>query len=134
MGTVIVKRPPRRPAPAFPEGELVLDAPPTIPPPTGRAWGQAMMMLPMLAGSAAMALMFAGTGGAGSTLRWVTGGLFGLSAIGMLSTQLGSYSGQPSKQQMAGQRREYMRHLAQLRRRTRGAVRTQREAMFYRHP
>ncbi|MFG1920453.1 type VII secretion protein EccCa [Cryptosporangium sp. NPDC048952] len=134
MGTVIIKRAPRRPAPAFPEGELILDAPPAIPPPTGRAWGQAMMMLPMLAGSAAMALMFAGTGGAGSTLRWVTGGLFGLSAIGMLSTQLGSYSGQPSKQQMASQRREYMRHLAQLRRRTRTAVRTQREAMFYRHP
>ncbi|SHN03399.1 type VII secretion protein EccCa [Cryptosporangium aurantiacum] len=134
MGTVIVKRPPRRPAPGFPEGEIVLETPPAIPAPTGRAWGQAMTMLPMLAGSAAMALMFAGTGGAGSTLRWVTGGLFGLSAIGMLSTQLGSYSGQPSKQEMAAQRREYMRHLAQLRRRTRKAVRTQQEAMFYRHP
>ena len=134
MGTVIVKRPPRRPAPAFPEGELVLDSPPTIPPASGRGWGQAMTLLPMLAGSAAMALMFAGTGGAGSTLRWVTGGLFGLSAIGMLSTQIGSYSGQPSKQQMAAQRREYMRHLARLRRRTRSAVHAQREAMFYRHP
>ncbi|TQS43812.1 type VII secretion protein EccCa [Cryptosporangium phraense] len=132
MGTVIVKRPPRRPAPDFPEGELLLESPPTIPPATGRAWGQMMTMLPMLAGSAAMALMFAGTGG--GTLRYITGGLFGLSAVGMLGSQMGSYSGQPSKQEMAAQRREYMRHLAQLRRKTRNVVQAQREAMFYRHP
>ncbi len=135
MGTIIVKRPPRRPAPDFPSGEMILDPPPEIPQPTGRAWGQMMMMLPMLAGSAAMALMFAGQGGgSGNTLRYVTGGLFGLSAIGMLGTQMSGNSGQPSKQEMVAARREYMRHLTQQRRRARRTVTQQREAMFYRHP
>ena len=82
MGTVVVRRPARQPEPAYPSGEILLDAPPEVPPATGKAWGQMMMMLPMLGGSMAMALMFAGRGG--STLGYVTGGLFGLSAIGML--------------------------------------------------
>jgi S-DNA-T family DNA segregation ATPase FtsK/SpoIIIE len=135
VGTIIVKRPPRRPAPEFPSGEMILDPPPEIPQPTGRAWGQMMMMLPMLAGSAAMALMFAGSStGSGSTLRYLTGGLFGLSAIGMLGSQMTGNSGQPSKQEMVAARRDYMRHLTQHRRRARRTVREQREAMFYRHP
>jgi S-DNA-T family DNA segregation ATPase FtsK/SpoIIIE len=132
VGTVVVKRLPRRPAPDLPSGELILDPPPEIPPAGGRAWGQTMMMLPMLAGSGAMALMFAGT--RGGTLAYVTGGLFGVSALGMLGTQLMGNSGQPSKREMAAARREYMRHLAQQRRRARKTVRLQREAMFYRHP
>jgi S-DNA-T family DNA segregation ATPase FtsK/SpoIIIE len=132
LGTIVVKRPPRRPAPEYPSGELILAPPPEIPQPGGKAWGQMMMMLPMLGGSAAMALMFAGRGG--STLGYVTGGLFGLSAVGMLGTQLGGNSGQPSKQEMIAARRDYMRHLSQQRRKARRTIRRQREAMYYSHP
>ena len=31
MSTVVIKRPPRRPAPEIPTGELALDPPPEIP-------------------------------------------------------------------------------------------------------
>ncbi|MET0495344.1 MAG: type VII secretion protein EccCa, partial [Actinoplanes sp.] len=132
MGTVVVRRPARQPEPQYPSGEVLLEPPPEVPPPTGKAWGQMMMMLPMLGGSMAMALMFAGRGG--STLGYVTGGLFGLSAIGMLGSQLTGQSGGPSKQDMIQSRRAYMAHLSKQRKRVLKTVDRQREADFYRHP
>ncbi|SCL21570.1 DNA segregation ATPase FtsK/SpoIIIE, S-DNA-T family [Micromonospora nigra] len=132
MSTVVVKRPARQPEPEYPSGEVLLESPPEVPAPGGKAWGQMLMLLPMLAGSFAMALMFAGRGG--STLGYVTGGLFGLSAIGMLASQLTNNSGGPSKQEMLQKRREYMTHLSRQRRRVLRTVRRQREAAFYRHP
>ncbi|WP_326550390.1 type VII secretion protein EccCa [Micromonospora sp. NBC_01813] len=132
MGTVVIRRPVRQPEPEYPSGEVLLDAPPEVPAPTGRSWGQLMMLLPMLAGSVAMALMFAGRGG--STLSYVAGGLFGLSALGMLAAQLGNQAGGPSKQEMAQRRREYLAHLARQRRRVLKTVRQQQQAAFYRHP
>ncbi|GAB1640886.1 type VII secretion protein EccCa [Krasilnikovia sp. MM14-A1259] len=131
MGTVVVRRPARQPEPQYPSGEVMLDAPPEVPPPSGRGWGQIMMMLPMLGGSMAMALMFAGQ--RGSTLGYVTGGLFGLSAVGMLGSQLGQGGG-PSKQEMLQQRREYMQHLSKQRKKVLKTVEMQREAALYRHP
>jgi S-DNA-T family DNA segregation ATPase FtsK/SpoIIIE len=132
VGTVVVRRPARQPEPQYPSGEVLLDAPPEVPPPSGKAWGQMMMMLPMLGGSMAMALMFAGQ--RGSTLGYVTGALFGLSAIGMLGSQLTNQSGGPSKQEMLQQRREYMEHLSKQRQKVLKTVGRQREAAFYRHP
>jgi S-DNA-T family DNA segregation ATPase FtsK/SpoIIIE len=132
MATVVVRRPQRRQAPEYPAGEVLLDPPPEVPQPTGRAWGQMMMLLPMLAGSVAMALMFAGQGG--SPLRFATGGLFGLSAIGMLASQFSSHAGGPSKQQMLAMRREYMRHLEDGRRQVRKVIERQRAALVYRYP
>src|SRR4051812_25309194 len=82
VSTVVVRRPPRMPAPELPSGEVVLDAPPEIPRAGGRQWTQMLMSVPMMAGSGAMALMF--TGGASGPLRIVVGGLFGLSALGMI--------------------------------------------------
>jgi S-DNA-T family DNA segregation ATPase FtsK/SpoIIIE len=132
MGTVVVKRPGRRREPDYPSGEILLDPPPELPPPAGRAWGQMFMMVPMLAGSVAMALMFAGQ--RGGTMAYVTGGLFGLSAVGMLASQLSGHAGGPSKQEMLERRREYMHHLARQRRRVQKTIEQQREAVFYRNP
>jgi DNA segregation ATPase FtsK/SpoIIIE, S-DNA-T family len=132
MTTVIVKRPQRRPEPPYPSGEILLESPPEIPKPTGRAWGQMMMMLPMLAGSVAMALMFAGQ--RGGTFAYLTGGLFGLSTIGMLASQFGQHAGGASKQEMLQTRQEYLRHLAQQRRRAQKASEAQRRTLLFRHP
>ena len=132
MTTVIVRRPQRRPEPPYPSGEIMLEAPPEVPKPSGRGWSQVMMMLPMLAGSVAMALMFAGQ--RGGPFAYVTGGLFGLSAVGMLASQFGSHAGGASKQEMLLARQEYLRHLAQQRRRARRAAKQQRETLAYRHP
>src|SRR5688572_24880673 len=54
MGTIIVKRLPRRPAPEIPAGELLIDPPPEIPQASGGKWQQALMMLPMLGGTLSM--------------------------------------------------------------------------------
>ena len=131
VSTAVIKRPARRPAPEIPTGELAVDPPPEIPQATGRRWQQAMMVLPMLGGSVAMAMMF-GRGGGGA-YSYVVGGLFGISSLGMLATSFGS-NGSPKKAEMMAARREYLRHLSGLRRRVRDTASAQRVGLFYRHP
>src|SRR6266545_4873255 len=116
----------------------MLDAPPEIPAPgQNRAWMSTITILPMIAGAGAMALMMGGrynTGGVNSAFGYVVGGLFGVSMLGMMVTQILTQGGQPSKKEMIEQRRDYMRRLAQTRRTIRSNIRDQRQAMFYRHP
>ena len=131
MSTVVIKRPPRRPAPEIPTGELVIDPPPEIPQTTGARWQQLLMALPMLGGSVAMAMMF---GRGGGTYSYVVGAMFGISALAMLITTWGSAAGTPKKAEMMAARREYLRHLATLRRRVRQTAARQREGLYYRHP
>ncbi|RKN42740.1 type VII secretion protein EccCa [Micromonospora endolithica] len=131
MSTVVIRRPPRRPAPEIPVGELPVEAPPEIPPVTGGRWHQMLMVLPMLGGTVAMAMMFGRGGGAYS---YVVGGMFGLSSLAMLFTSWGSASGTPKKSEMMAARREYLRHLTGLRRRVRETAGRQRAGLYYRHP
>lgn len=133
MGTFIVRRQPRREAPELPSGEVVVDPPPEIPPDTGKNWQQVLMMLPMLAGAGAMALMFSRSGG-GGPMGYVLGALFGLSAVGMIAVGLMNQSGGGSKRERTAQRRDYMRHLASHRSNVKKTIRQQRTAMVYRHP
>ena len=131
MSTVVIKRSPRRPAPEIPTGEIAVEPPPEIPQHTGGRWQQALMALPMLGGSVAMAMMM-GQGRAGP-YSYVIGGLFGISSIAMLATGLGA-NGSPRKAEMMAARREYLRHLAGLRRRVRETAGRQRIGLLYRHP
>jgi S-DNA-T family DNA segregation ATPase FtsK/SpoIIIE len=128
---VVIKRPARRPAPEIPTGDLAVEAPPEIPQTTGGRVQQLMMLLPMLGGSVAMAMMFGRGGGAYS---YVVGAMFGVSSLAMLATSWGSASGSPKKSEMMAARREYLRHLATLRRRVRETAAKQRAGLFYRHP
>jgi DNA segregation ATPase FtsK/SpoIIIE, S-DNA-T family len=132
VGTVIVKRPPRRPAPELPSGEVILDPPPEAPQPTGRNWQRMMMIMPMGAGAAAMGLMM-GTQ-RGGALAYVAGGMYGVSILGMIAAQLANQGGGTSKREMIEARRQYMRRLSQLRASVRSTIERQREAMFYQHP
>jgi DNA segregation ATPase FtsK/SpoIIIE, S-DNA-T family len=131
VSTTVVKRPARRPAPEIPTGDVSVEAPPEIPPAAGGRWQQIMMVLPMLGGSVAMAMMFGRGGGAYS---YVVGAMFGVSALAMLATSWGSAAGTPKKAEMMAARREYLRHLATLRRRVRDTVTRQRAGLYYRHP
>jgi S-DNA-T family DNA segregation ATPase FtsK/SpoIIIE len=131
MSTVVIKRSARRPAPEIPTGELTVDAPPEIPQETSRRWQQAVMVLPMLGGSVAMAMMM-GNGRSGP-FSYVVGGLFGISSLAMLATSFGA-NGSPKKAEMMAARREYLRHLATLRRRVRETANAQRAGLAYRHP
>ena len=127
-----MRRQPRRDAPELPSGEVLLDAPPEIPPPGGKAWGQMLMVLPMLAGAGAMALMFSQR--SSGPLGYILGGMFGLSALGMVGMGLLSNTGGPGKKEMIQKRRAYMRHLSLQRRRVQRTAEAQRVAMYYRHP
>src|SRR3954471_13538889 len=131
MSTVVIKRSARRAAPEIPTGEIAVEPPPEIPQATGGRWQQAMMALPMLGGSVAMAMMM-GQGRSGP-YGYVIGGLFGVSSIAMLTTSFGA-GGSPKKAEMMAARREYLRHLAGLRRRVRETATRQRVGMLYRHP
>src|SRR5690606_9831671 len=90
-----------------------------------------LMMLPMLGGSVAMAMMF---GRGGGTYSYVVGAMFGISSLAMLITSWGSAAGSPKKSEMMAARREYLRHLATLRRRVRETAAKQRAGLYYRHP
>ncbi|GIJ78050.1 DNA segregation ATPase FtsK/SpoIIIE, S-DNA-T family [Micromonospora phaseoli] len=131
MSTVVIRRPPRRPAPEIPIGELSVQAPPEIPAVTGARWHQMLMVLPLLGGTVAMAMMFGRGGGAYS---YLVGGMFGLSSLAMLATSWGSASGTPKKSEMMAARREYLRHLKTLRRQVRQTAVRQRAGLCYRHP
>ncbi|WFE46044.1 type VII secretion protein EccCa [Verrucosispora sp. WMMD1129] len=131
MSTVVIRRPARRPAPEIPVGDLPVQAPPEIPAATDTRWHQLLMLLPMLGGTVAMAMMFGRGGGA---YAYVVGGMFGLSSLAMLATSWGSASGNPKKSEMMAARRDYLRHLATLRRQVRQTAERQRAGLCYRYP
>jgi DNA segregation ATPase FtsK/SpoIIIE, S-DNA-T family len=130
--TLVVNRRPRRPAPEIPSGELAVPAPPEIPQLSASRWGLLLTALPMLAGTVASAMMFAGH--QGGMYSYVVGAVFGISSLGMLATGFGSATGAPKKAEMMAARREYLRHLATLRQRVRQIADQQRTGLHYRHP
>src|SRR5215218_2049112 len=131
MSTVVIKRPARQPGPRLPSGELILDPPPETPAPGGRAWLTVLTTLPMIAGSAAMALLFSFQ--RPGPLGYLTGGAFGVSMLGLFVMQVFTQGGQ-SKREMIAARRTYMRHLSRQRRKVRTTIVAQRAAMTHRHP
>ncbi|GAA3734415.1 type VII secretion protein EccC [Plantactinospora mayteni] len=130
-GTVLFRRPPRQPSPPLPRGELVLEAPPELSEPLPRSLLQVLMLVPMVAGVAAMAILYSGRGG--GVLTYVVGGLFGLSMLGMAATSMGGGHGN-SRAEVDVQRRDYLRYLTQARRKARNAAAQQRTALLWRHP
>jgi DNA segregation ATPase FtsK/SpoIIIE, S-DNA-T family len=136
VSTVIYRRSPRQSAPPLPRGELALEAPPELADPLSRGFLPLLMMLPMVAGVAAMAILYSGrsTGSGGSNvLTYVVGGLFGLSMLGMAVGSFGMGQGN-RRAEVDAQRRDYMRYLAQVRRQARRAATQQRTALMWRHP
>ena len=133
MSTTVIRRPPRRPEPRWPTGELVLTAPPELPGESRRNVMRMFMILPMLAGAGAMAMMYSRFGG-GGPLGYLPGALFGLSALGMVVVVFSQQAGGKSKREMNNSRRRYLRQLSQQRRQVQQTITQQRRASFYRHP
>ncbi|HEY8473814.1 MAG TPA: type VII secretion protein EccCa [Natronosporangium sp.] len=132
MSTVVVKRLPRTPEPHWPTGEMVLQPPPELPGDARRNWGRLVMILPMLAGSAAMAMMYSGTGG--GRFGALPGALFGVSALGMIGMVFSQSAAGKGKREMIRERRRYLRQLSQQRLQVQRTIAQQRRATFYRHP
>lgn len=131
MSTTVFKRGPRRPAPQMPRGELLLESPPELPEQLPRGFGQLLMILPMVCGVGAMALLYAGR--TAGIVTWVAGGLFGVSMLGMAVGSM-SVGGGNKKAEVDAERRDYMRYLSQVRKRARRAAAQQRAALTWRHP
>ncbi len=91
-----------------------------------------MMVVPMLAGTVATALLFAGR--QGGTYSYVVGGVFGLSSLGMVATSMVTGAGRRDRVDVAGARRAYADELDDIRQQVRANVMAQRAAMRYRHP
>ncbi|TDO91509.1 type VII secretion protein EccCa [Enemella evansiae] len=134
MATVTFNRPKRPSGPAMPRGDLLLESPPEIPPPsTGANWGMVLRMLPMLAGAGAMAMMMTSTAGARGPLGAVMGGMYGISMLGMMLSQTGR-GNDDQAQQLDAARRDYFRYLGQMRKRIRGTAAEQRRSTLWIHP
>jgi ESX secretion system protein EccC len=110
---------------------VLLESPPELPEQLPRGFGQLLMILPMVSGVGAMALLYSGR--TASTVTWIAGGLFGVSMLGMAVGSM-SLGGGDKKAEVDAERRDYMRYLAQVRRRTRRAAAQQRAALTWRHP
>ncbi|MEU3713492.1 type VII secretion protein EccCa [Streptomyces catenulae] len=132
MSTVTFRRPPRRPGPQLPQGELSLQEPPTLPEPQSAVSGM-LMYLPMALSSMGMVLIFLKPGGGGGALTYVAIGMMALSAVGMLVTQFLRTS-QDRKRKLRGERRDYLRYLSTTRRRVRKVITQQRQALAWQHP
>src|SRR5688500_485462 len=91
VSTVLFRRPPRQSVPQLPRGELVLESPPELTEPLPRGMAQWLLLLPMVAGGAAMAIMYSNRGG--GVLTYVVGGLFGLSMLGMAGMSMAGQQG-----------------------------------------
>ncbi|WP_245734254.1 type VII secretion protein EccCa [Lentzea jiangxiensis] len=122
---------PRRPGPEMPEGELSVQEPPTLPE-VQRSAGAIMMYLPMALSSTATVLLFVRPGENG-TFSYLAAGLMTVSSMAMLVGQLGRSAGE-RKQKLNDARRDYLRYLAQSRRKIREVVTQQRQALAWRHP
>jgi S-DNA-T family DNA segregation ATPase FtsK/SpoIIIE len=132
VSTVVFRRPPRQSGPQLPRGELQLESPPEVPEQLPRGFGQLLMVLPMVCGVGAMAFLYAGGGRGSSGVMWIAGGLFGVSMIGMAVGSLST--GGNRKAELDAERRDYMRYLAQVRKRARRAAAQQRAALMWLHP
>ncbi|MFI0453553.1 type VII secretion protein EccCa [Actinomadura sp. 6N118] len=131
MGTEVVRRHARKPSPALPSGELVLEAPPEIPLPGARQWTQMLFMLPMVGIMGMMLLSYSGR--MSPALRNVVLAVLVVIVVAIVIFAIMRGSG-PSKKEMDTGRRLYMRGLAQHRMRMRRSVARQRDALMYLHP
>jgi len=130
MSTVTFRRPPRRRPPDYPEGELALVAPPDVAQ-VRQSMAQMLYILPMVAGAAAMAFMYAGRGG--GPLTYAVGALFGVSMLGMMAISIGRPQA-GKRAEVDDERRDYMRYLNQTRRQVRRVAAHQRRALLWHHP
>ncbi|MGO1056147.1 type VII secretion protein EccCa [Crossiella sp. CA198] len=132
MSTVTAKRGPRQAGPAQPAGQIELQEPPVLGEPASRDFTSAVSMLPMGIGSIIMVLSFSGIGGT-SPMTYLIGGGMGVSMMAMSLAQLGR-PGADRKRKMRGERRDYLRYIAQLRAKARATAEEQRRAVLWDNP
>ena len=115
----------------MPEGEVQLAEPPVMPEAATADFGSTLGFLPMALGAAMMALLFSTARGSAST--YLVSGVMGVSMMSMGLSQIGR-GGLTRSRRVRGERRDYLRYLAQVRRQADEAVAEQRTALFWDNP
>ena len=132
MATIVFRRLARRQPPEMPSGELSLQEPPVMPEePTGNL-GLLLTFLPMALGSSVMILLFVTPGHSGAT-TYLAGGLMVVTTMSMMVGQMGRTTS-TRKRRTKGERRDYLRYLAQTRTKVREQAAQQRTALAWVHP
>src|SRR5262249_47694841 len=94
-------------------------------------FSQMLVYLPMVAGAGAMVFLYTSSGA--NPITYVASGMYALSSIGMMTGMIGRTAGD-KRRRMDGDRRDYLRYLAQVRRRARAAAAGQRAALGWLEP
>lgn len=128
MSQIVVKRPPRALPPSVPSEDLTLEPPPELP--RGQQEGMLMQVLPMLGMGGSVVFFFMPT--AHPFMR-IMGVVMVASTVAMLIATIVRFR-RGTQGQMAQMRRDYLKYLAQTRRKVRKTARKQRDAQFYLHP
>ncbi|RZT79459.1 S-DNA-T family DNA segregation ATPase FtsK/SpoIIIE [Micromonospora violae] len=131
MSTQLFRRPARRVGPERPSGDITLQEPPELPQTQSNGMRHALMVLPMALMSGVMMLMYITM--SRGPLTFVMLGLMAVAMVGMLLGQVLA-GGIERKRRLGGDRREYLRYLAQNRKRVRKDVARQQEANDWQHP
>ncbi|MFJ8690489.1 type VII secretion protein EccCa [Micromonospora wenchangensis] len=131
MSTVTVKRPPRAPGPETPDGEVELQEPPLMAEEAPLDFRSFAMIVPMGLGMGAMMAMFGLYNRA--PVLYVMGGAMAAGMLVMGVVQIGRAAAE-RKRQMRGERRDFLRYIAQLRRQARKAAEQQRQAVIWNNP
>ncbi|WP_434600279.1 type VII secretion protein EccCa [Streptomyces sp. A5-4] len=131
---ILFRRPARRKGPELPSGDLSLQEPPTLPevtPDSSAIW----TYLPMALMSVSMMMMFMRPGMAKSSggFIYIALGMMVVASAAMMIGQVMKRNAE-RKERMKGERRDYLRYLRQTRRKVRGTIVDQQQALSWRHP
>ncbi|MGX4655174.1 type VII secretion protein EccCa [Micromonospora sp. SCSIO 07396] len=131
MSTVTVKRPPRASGPEAPGGQVELQEPPLMAEEAPLDFRSFAMIMPMGLGMGGMIAMFGLYSRA--PVMYVMGGAMAGGMLIMGVMQVGRAAAE-RKRQMRGERRDFLRYVAQLRRQARKAAEQQRQAVIWNNP
>ncbi|WP_306215257.1 type VII secretion protein EccCa [Actinoplanes sp. RD1] len=131
MSTVTVKRPPRASGPEAPEGRIELQEPPLMAEEAPLDFRSFASIVPMGLGMGAMMAMFGLYSRA--PVMYVMGGAMAAGMLLMGVMQIGRAAGE-RKRKMLGERRDFLRYIAQLRKQARKAADNQRQYVLWNNP
>ncbi|WP_431910276.1 type VII secretion protein EccCa [Micromonospora carbonacea] len=131
MNTITVKRPPRAAGPEAPDGEVELQEPPLMAEEAPLDFRSFAMMVPMGLGMGGMMMMFGLFNR--TPILYVMGGAMAVGMLFMGLVQIGRAAAD-RKRKMRGERRDFLRYVAQLRRQARRAANQHRQAVLWDNP
>ncbi|WP_436535566.1 type VII secretion protein EccCa [Actinoplanes sp. HUAS TT8] len=131
MSIVTVKRPPRVDPPKLPDGQVELQEPPVMAEPAQPDFRAFMMVIPMGLGMGGMFLLYGMSNR--SPVMYVMGIVMAVGMAGMGAMQIGRNAAE-RKTKMRSERRDFLRYIAQIRKKARQSAQEQRQSVLWNNP